>query len=166
MPEGSLARNGKGYLKPTPQDTAIAMRRIVSSICAFGGTITGDRSTSTQENSGGNANSATSIFRAKDRDVQHATVTPSSSSGNPPGNRLSSRSKVKYDELLPTRYYENENSLSWEFEEIPPVGSVTDDEDENGNINTGRRDWDHVENMDRWQDPTRMGSMQHLDDTK
>lgn len=168
MPGGALAGNVKGYLEPTPQDTAIATRRIISSIYAFGGTITGDRSTSTQEDRGDNTNRASSIFRAKDRDMQHATVTPSSSSGTPPGNRLSSRSKAKYDELLPTRYYENDtcNRLSWEFEEIPPVGSVTDDEDENASVNTFRRDGGPANNMDGGDDPSLMMSTQYLDNVK
>jgi len=122
------ATMGRNYLEPKPQDTAIAMRRITSSICAFGGSICGDRSTSAGNGSAG----ASSIFRTKNGAEGHATVTPSSSSGTPPGNRLSSRQKIKYDELLPTRYYENENRLSWEFEETPPVGNVGDD-DENDN---------------------------------
>ena len=78
-----------------------------------------------------------SIFRTKSGSEGHATVTPSSSSGTPPGNRQSSRSKAKYDELLPTRYYENENRLSWEFEETPPIGGI--DEDDEDAINNRKR---------------------------
>lgn len=123
------SHSGRNFsLDPKPQDTAIAMRRIISSICAFGGTISGDRATSTGNGSAG----ASSIFRSKNDSDGHATVTPSSSSGTPPGNRQSSRAKAKYDELLPTRYYENENRLSWEFEESPPVGGVDDDDDDEG----------------------------------
>ena len=121
------------------------MRRIVSSVCAFGGGVSGDRSTTSQDNQA-SGNSSNSIFRAKNDDMQpgHATVTPSSSSGTPPGNRQTSRAKVKYDELLPTRYYENENRLSWEFEETPPVGSITDDEGGNGHANRRKRDGDDM----------------------
>lgn len=115
-----------GYLEPKPQDTAIAIRRITSSVCAFGGTISGDRATAKGNESAG----ASSIFRTKNGAEGHATVTPSSSSGTPPGNRKLSRAKVKYDELLPSRYYENDNRLSWEFEESPPVGSIDDDDDD------------------------------------
>eukprot|EP00544_Gedaniella_sp_CCMP2646_P015382 CAMPEP_0202502608 /NCGR_PEP_ID=MMETSP1361-20130828/39449_1 /ASSEMBLY_ACC=CAM_ASM_000849 /TAXON_ID=210615 /ORGANISM="Staurosira complex sp., Strain CCMP2646" /LENGTH=1134 /DNA_ID=CAMNT_0049135657 /DNA_START=78 /DNA_END=3482 /DNA_ORIENTATION=+ len=118
------------YLDPKPQDTVIAMRRITSSVCAFGGSVGGDHSNA----SGNGSASASSIFRTKSGAEGHATVTPSSSSGTPPGNRQSSRSKAKYDELLPTRYYENENRLSWEFEETPPIAGI-DDEDDISNRN-------------------------------
>ena len=136
-----MAEIGRNYLDPTPQDTIVAMRRITSSVCAFGGSIGGDQSGSSQ----GGGVGASSIFRTKHGAEGHATVTPSSSSGTPPGNRQSSRAKVKYDELLPTRYYENENRLSWEFEETPPVGSITDDEDEGGK---NKRDGDSSKNYD------------------
>lgn len=115
------------------------MRRITSSVCAFGGSIIGDRSTP----SGNGSADASSIFRAKKADG-HATVTPSSSSGTPPGNRQSSRQKVRYDELLPSRYYENENRLSWEFEETPPIGGL-DDDDEDDKKKRGRGGSGHGE---------------------
>lgn len=128
--DGAMMSCGaRKYLEPTPQDTAIAMRRIISSVCAFGGSIIGDRSAPAQDSRGKDGSGPSSIFRVKG-DGQHATVTPSSSSGTPPGNR---GSRSKYDELLPTRYYENENRLSWEFEENPPIddggsGNRNDDE--------------------------------------
>jgi hypothetical protein len=113
------------------------MRRIASAICAFGGTITGDRGSTAQ---GKNKDIKTSIFRDKDDEVKAETVavTPSSSAGTPPGSRGNqSRANHKYDELLPTRYYENENRLSWEFEETPPVGSDDDPDETQGQMNEG-----------------------------
>jgi hypothetical protein len=95
------------------------VRRIASAVCAFGGTIMGDRASLAQQK----ANSQ-SIFREKDgRDT-----APGSTSTSKPGRR--SRNKSKYDEQLPSRYYENDNRLSWEFEENPPVDDVEDEEED------------------------------------
>ena len=126
-------RRGR-YAEPSPQDTAIAMRRISSAICAFGGTITGDRGHSAE---GKDKENKQSIFREKDEGVkaESVAVTPSSSAGTPPGSRgHHNRPNDKYDELLPSRYYENENRLSWEFEETPPVDS---DGDSDGPVESG-----------------------------
>lgn len=112
-------RRGR-YSDPSPQDSAIATRRVASAICAFGGTISGDRNSASESKA---KESKQSIFREKKTEEKGdaATVTPSSSTGTPPGSRAPTRAKSKYDELLPGRYYENENRLSWEFEESPPV---------------------------------------------
>lgn len=112
-------RNPDPYGEPTPQDTAIAVRRIASAVCAFGGTIMGDRVSSSQKPS-----SNQSIFREKPGDT--ATVTPSSSTSTSPRR---SRHRAKYDEQLPSRYYENDNRLSWEFEENPPIEDSEEEED-------------------------------------
>ena len=130
------------YEAPSPQDIEIARRRVESSVCAFGG------------NHGENAPSNTSrkdkpdtssIFRdtegSNSPSKESATVTPSSSVASPP--RHYSRSKAKYEEALPGRYYENESRLSWEFEENPPV-EVSDEEGgdkdgENGSSDSSKR---------------------------
>lgn len=106
----------------TSHDTVIAMRRVTSAICAFGGSISADNATMNATKQASSKNSQ-SIFREKDgaASSDHATVTPSSSTGSPPGTRFQSPARKKYDQMLPTRYYENENRLSWEFEESPPV---------------------------------------------
>ena len=130
-------RRGR-YAEPSPQDTAIAMRRIASAICAFGGTITGDRGSSAERKG---VENKPSIFREKDEGVKSESiaVTPSSSAGTPPGTRgHQTSSNDTYDELLPSRYYENENRLSWEFEETPPVGSDGDSDDPLETGNEGR----------------------------
>jgi hypothetical protein len=88
----------------------------------------GDRATSSgRQQKDGNAQS---IFRGKPGDA--ATVTPSSSTATSPGNRHVSRQRAKYDEMLPSRYYENDNRLSWEFEENPPIddSGIDDDDDD------------------------------------
>jgi hypothetical protein len=119
-------RRGR-FIDPSPQDSAMSTRRVASAICAFGGSMMGDRANSTQAK---NKENKQSIFREKEdgsKAEPAVTVTPSSSSGTPPGTGgQQPRMKHKYDELLPSRYYENENRLSWEFEESPPVG---DDEE-------------------------------------
>jgi len=142
------------FSDPSPQDTATALRRVTSAICAFGGTVTGDRLISmhnkTEENN-------KSIFREKDGNkTDTATVTPSSSTGTSPGIRGSNRARCKYDELLPGRYYENENRLSWEFEESPPVGLEGDSCISRKNeSDADAKDGREKEDMD---DPTRVAS--------
>ena len=111
--------NHGGYPEPSPQDTAIARRRVASAVCAFGGSLSGDRVPRSQ------SSDKASIFREKDDGPK--TVTPSSSSGTPPGSSHA-QAKAKYDEMLSSRYYENENRLSWEFEENPPVETPSAEE--------------------------------------
>lgn len=109
------------------------MRRVVCAVCAFGGgTLNTERTVKLQTPA---LESSQSIFREKENEKSQSsptTVTPSSTMGTPPGSRGDSRAKAKYDEMLSGRYYENENRLSWEFEETPPVGSVSDDEGDRG----------------------------------
>lgn len=123
------------YVDPSPHDIACAMRRVASAVCAFGGSISGDRVAAPPDaKSKDSAGGAQSIFRDKEDNQKAATVTPSSSSGTPPSNRgQQSRVKLKYDEVLPSRYYENENRLSWEFEESPPVENIGDGMEEGKN---------------------------------
>lgn len=67
------------------------------------------------------ASSKDSIFRAKDEnDSKPVTVTPSSSVSSPPGMHKTLE-RMKYEDALSGRYYENDNRLSWEFEEEPPI---------------------------------------------
>lgn len=106
------------YADPSPQDIVVARRRVESSICAFGGQINRDSSRTVASLASA---SKDSIFRAKDEnDSKPVTVTPSSSVSSPPGVHKT-QERLKYEEALSGRYYENDNRLSWEFEEEPPV---------------------------------------------
>ena len=121
------------YPLPSLQDTSIAIRRVACAICAFGGSVSGDRAIISSSDSKAKENSANSIFREKDggnKSSSATTVTPTSSTGSPASAREQNRDKIKYDEMLPSRYYENENRLSWEFEELPPVGCFSEDEED------------------------------------
>lgn len=121
------------YLDPTPQDTAVALRRVSCAICAFGGSISGDRAIISSSDGNQKESSSHSIFRDKEGGKNPSaatTVTPTSSAGSPAGVRSQNREKINYDEMLPSRYYENENRLSWEFEESPPVGCFSEDEED------------------------------------
>jgi hypothetical protein len=111
--------HGGMYPEPSPQDVVVARRRVTSAVCAFGGTQ--------NCNDHNHQVSGQSIFREKE---ETPAVTPSSSTGTPPGSRFQSRAKARYDEVLPTRYYENENRLSWEFEADPPVLAHGPDDDD------------------------------------
>jgi hypothetical protein len=67
--------------EPPPQETDVTMRRTASAVCAFGGTIMGDRASLAQQKAA-NA-SAQSIFREKNGDAAATTATSSSA---PRGN--------------------------------------------------------------------------------
>lgn len=112
---------------PSPHDIVIARRRVESSICAFGGSHSKDPVLLDSDSKpAATTKPDSSIFRGREKaspeEQKSATVTPSSSIASPP--RVSSsaaKSKVKYEDELPGRYYENESRLSWEFEENPPI---------------------------------------------
>ena len=135
----NLSNMNRGYSDPSPQDIAIAVRRIASAVCAFGGTIMGDRASLAQQKL-----NSQSIFREKDGDTNAASQ--STSPATAPGSRGQSRLKMKYDEQLPSRYYENDNRLSWEFEENPPVEDVNEEDEEDMDLdeNNGDDDGDNT----------------------
>jgi hypothetical protein len=122
--DGTPKRHNQGG-EPNPQDIAVARRRVISAVCAFGGTFQGDRVSSQQQTK---SSGSQSIFRGKPGETA-TTVTPTSWVSNSPGGHRS-RHRAKYDEVLPSRYYENDNRLSWEFEEIPPIDEMGRDEEE------------------------------------
>lgn len=106
-----------------------------------------------------------SIFRAKDdNDAKPVTVTPSSSVASPPGAHKT-QERLKYEETLSGRYYENDNRLSWEFEEEPPVEISTNVEvtkgetsrsdtfEEEGKEETETRNGDNEEGIDEFCQP-------------
>ncbi len=74
----------------------IAKRRVSSAICAFGGNCNTSASNKAKPDS-----SKHSIFRLK--------VEPDA------------EAIMKYENLLSGRYYENDNRISWEIEDDPPV---------------------------------------------
>jgi hypothetical protein len=139
-------RSSRYDRSPTETESTISRRRIVSAVCAFGGTFIGSRmnnpttpanntsspdtSTSSCNKIGLSKSNSQSIFREKSSEP--ATVTPNSSgsssaatlakgAGENAGSKASPE-QLKYDRALPTRYYESDNRLSWEFEENPPIG--------------------------------------------
>ena len=77
-----------------PSKLEVAKRRVISSVCAFGGNITCATKTTEEK-----PKQEESIFRVKDPTVIRS----------------------KYEESLSSRYYENESRISWEVEENPPV---------------------------------------------
>ncbi|KAG7370280.1 hypothetical protein IV203_028026 [Nitzschia inconspicua] len=121
-------RDRRAPSEPNEQEIEISQRRIASAVCAFGGTYIGSRMK--PENAQKKA-AKQSIFRAKSDSPQSAD-----------GPKVS-RQRAKYDDALPGRYYENDNRLSWEFEENPPIGNFDDDDDDddeydsNGNRKMG-----------------------------
>jgi len=154
-------RRGR-FADPSPQDSAMSTRRVASAICAFGGCIMGDRANNSTQVK--NKENKQSIFREKEdgSKAEPVTVTPSSSSGTPPGTAgHQPRMRHKYDELLPSRYYENENRLSWEFEESPPVGD--DEESVMGRKGVGDEK-DGSEKQDNSDDPSRVLSSPQSND--
>lgn len=140
--QSSRKRGSRYDSEPTEEESKIARRRIVAAVCAFGGTFIGSRmnnptppnntsspdSTNSSNEVGLSKSNSQSIFREKSSEP--ATVTPNSSGSSSAvpalkneGNKISPE-QAKYDGALPTRYYESDNRLSWEFEENPPIGPV------------------------------------------
>jgi len=114
---------------PNPEDVSIARRRVISAVCAFGGTFQGERTPTSQGLQPNKATSGSqSIFRAKSGDTPQGSQNPWTTSEVLSDHR--SRHRAKYDEVLPTRYYENDNRLSWEFEETPPIDEMGREEEE------------------------------------
>lgn len=104
---------------PPTQDIAIARRRVESSIFAFGGNPCRDSAAQPQRQS---SQDKDSIFRSKEKGKQES---PSSVTSSPSAR---SRKKARYEGELPSRYYENESRLSWEFEESPPIDILREEE--------------------------------------
>jgi len=92
------------------QDLLIAKRRLASSVCAFGGVVK-------QKPKPLRNGDISSIFRTKRENEDDNS------------NSRKTRSRLKYEQKLPLRYYENESRLSWEVEESPPLDIITDDEE-------------------------------------
>jgi len=92
---------------PTQAEITTSSRRVASAICVFGG-----------------SKPRQSIFRSSVRSSEIKSYS-----------QKQEEHKHRYDKLLPTRYIESENRLSWEFEETPPVEDVTDNETEEDDIN-------------------------------
>jgi hypothetical protein len=125
------------YREPSPHDSAIASRRVASAVCAFGGTFIGDRKPQQQPQQLAKTSSQSqSIFREKSDETP--AVTPSSSTSSPPNRHDVPQSK--YDDMLPGRYYENDNRLSWEFEEKPPIETTFEEKEEEAKSETKRED--------------------------
>ena len=131
------------YGEPTPHDIAIARRRVESSICAFGGNMNRGRATTKIQDD------RDAIFRDKteSKNPVSATVTPASTDASSSSQSQLARIRSKYEDALPSRYYENESRLSWEFEENPPVETIPDDdtatENEEGGQNKNKEKPDH-----------------------
>ena len=138
--------------EPSPQDMAVARRRVESSVGAFGGSHN-HHEHSRHSQHGKNSGGANTIFQGQDKSssMESATVTPSSSTGSPPRPQFQSRQKMKYEEELPGRYYENESRLSWEFEENPPV-EVQPENDSANKGGSGNRDGDGGDDKDKGSD--------------
>jgi len=98
------------HVDRSPLDLVIGKRRVASSVCAFGG-ITKQKPKALRNGD------VSSIFRTKRDDEDNSS------------NSRKSRNRVKYEQKLPLRYFENENRLSWEVEESLPLDMLTDDED-------------------------------------
>lgn len=140
------------YSEPTPHEIAVARRRVESSVCAFGGNL--DRTRKAAGNSDNSASQTSSIFRGKEEEepdaTQSVTVTPSSSTVSPKSLPSQTPARLKYEEELPGRYYENESRLSWEFEETPPIeiSGKDDADDQLSSSKKGSEDNDAVVKTD------------------
>ena len=109
-------------------DAVIARRRVKSAICAFGGAgyaiPSGVKDEDSSTDTGVGANNS-SIFRTKKREDTSfraaRSITPKSEDSA--GEGPNSDERKNYDAKLLARFYENNNRLTWEVEEEPPVSS-------------------------------------------
>jgi len=83
-----------------PQDLKLAKTRLKCAVCALGGSV-GDGPKLLSESN------ASSIFR-----IEHEQEKECESK---------TESRLKYEKTLPLRYYENQERMSWDIEELPPV---------------------------------------------
>ena len=95
----------------TPADITTARDRLSSSVHLFGGSV-GQMKRKSQ-----NRSNRSSIFR------RHNELDMSSH------QRFKTPGQLDYERKLPLRYFENDNRISWEVEENPPVEIATDEED-------------------------------------
>jgi hypothetical protein len=89
------------------------------------------------------------IFRdkAESKIALSTAVTPESTDVSLNTQSQLSRIRSKYEDALPSRYYENESRLSWEFEENPPIETLPDDvavEDTEGEQGAGNEKREHM----------------------
>ena len=148
------------YGEPTPHDIAIARRRVESSICAFGGNMNKGRSTSKSQDD------RDAIFRDKSETKSQLStpVTPASTDASTNSSSQIARIRSKYEEALPSRYYESESRLSWEFEENPPVEILPDDTTTEKNKNKGKQDQAKDDKMTASEDDQYYISVDDADD--
>lgn len=117
-------------------EVAIARRRVKSAICAFGGSGYTIASSATPQKdtktpNGVESNNA-SIFRTKKKEENLMVDSPGTTTSIPPKScdcdeeGPKSETRKSYDAKLLARFYENNNRLTWEVEEDPPISlSVT-----------------------------------------
>jgi hypothetical protein len=90
------------------------------------------------------------IFRSKSETNNQSSTAATSATTDVSNSAQSqlARIRLKYEDALPTRYYENESRLSWEFEENPPVETIPEDEatseDGEGVQNLNKTKLDHT----------------------
>jgi hypothetical protein len=83
-----------------PQDLKLAKTRLKCAVCALGGSV-GDSPKLLSESN------ASSIFRIQ---LEQGRKCESKT-----------KSRLKYEKMLPLRYYENEERMSWDIEELSPI---------------------------------------------
>jgi len=103
------------FKSTTPSNTEIARRRLTSALCAFGGnnSLT-SKNSNTSKKSATKVSSKDCIFRVK----QEPGVSIDKSNGE---SDTEPNKRTKYEIALPNRYFENDNRISWDFEENPPI---------------------------------------------
>ncbi len=111
MSERKITSSHEKKNELTPADIMIARDRLSSSVHLFGGSV-GQMARRSR-----NRSNRSSIFR------RHNELDMSSH------QRFKTPGQLDYERQLPLRYFENNNRLSWEVEENPPVEIVTDEED-------------------------------------
>lgn len=111
-PETQLSTSRK---ETKPSDLVIARRRLTSAIYAFGGNRVRK---SNSKNSPTKTSCKSNIFRVKRELGADNSLETEKSVGD--GKSITNK-RTKYELALSNRYFENENRISWEVEEDPPI---------------------------------------------
>jgi len=102
----------------TSSNTEIARSRLTSALCAFGGNNSlSSKNTSTCTKLATKVSSNSCIFRGK-RELDKSDTSLDNSNGD---SDIKYNKRTKYETALPNRYFENDDRISWEFEENPPI---------------------------------------------
>lgn len=119
MPMPQVSYSPDTQLPPTitkSSNIEVARRRLTSALCAFGGNNSLARKNSSSRKKSGTKVLPKSHTFKREQDNGGVSLEKSNVDSDTKSNK-----RTKYEAALANRYFENDNRISWEFEEDPPV---------------------------------------------